>query len=64
LERALQPLLEHESAQYHRGCGGNRGAETAGGVLVALVVAKGLAYAISLAVGFRGGPIFQRSRSA
>ena len=33
-------------------------AETAGGVLVALVVAKGLAYAISLAVGFRGGPIF------
>jgi H+/Cl- antiporter ClcA len=33
-------------------------AETAGGVLVALVLAKGLAYAISLAVGFRGGPIF------
>jgi H+/Cl- antiporter ClcA len=33
-------------------------AETAGGILVALVVAKGLAYAISLAVGFRGGPIF------
>jgi H+/Cl- antiporter ClcA len=33
-------------------------AETAAGVLVALVVAKGLAYAISLAVGFRGGPIF------
>jgi H+/Cl- antiporter ClcA len=33
-------------------------AETAGGVLVALVVAKGLAYAISLAVGFRGGSIF------
>ena len=32
--------------------------ETAGGVLVALVVAKGLAYAISLSVGFRGGPIF------
>jgi chloride channel protein, CIC family len=25
---------------------------------VALVLAKGLAYAISLAVGFRGGPIF------
>jgi H+/Cl- antiporter ClcA len=33
-------------------------AETAAGVLVALVVAKGLAYAISLAVGFRGGPAF------
>jgi H+/Cl- antiporter ClcA len=33
-------------------------AETAAGVLVALVVAKGLAYAISLAVGFRGGPVF------
>jgi H+/Cl- antiporter ClcA len=33
-------------------------AETAGGVMVALVVAKGLAYAISLGVGFRGGPIF------
>jgi H+/Cl- antiporter ClcA len=33
-------------------------AETTAGVLVALVVAKGLAYAISLAVGFRGGPIF------
>jgi H+/Cl- antiporter ClcA len=33
-------------------------AETAGGVLVALVVAKGLAYAISLGVGFRGGPVF------
>jgi H+/Cl- antiporter ClcA len=32
--------------------------ETAAGVLVALVVAKGLAYAISLAVGFRGGPVF------
>ena len=32
--------------------------ETAAGVLVALVVAKGLAYSISLAVGFRGGPIF------
>lgn len=32
--------------------------ETAAGVLVALVVAKGVAYAISLAVGFRGGPIF------
>ncbi len=33
-------------------------AEATAGVLVALVVAKGLAYAISLAVGFRGGPIF------
>jgi H+/Cl- antiporter ClcA len=33
-------------------------AETAAGVLIALVLAKGLAYAISLAVGFRGGPIF------
>ena len=33
-------------------------AETSAGVLVALVVAKGLAYATSLAVGFRGGPIF------
>ena len=33
-------------------------AETSAGVLVALVVAKGLAYSISMAVGFRGGPIF------
>ena len=32
--------------------------EATAGVLVALVVAKGLAYAISLAAGFRGGPIF------
>ena len=33
-------------------------AETSTAVLVVLVVAKALAYAISLASGFRGGPIF------
>jgi H+/Cl- antiporter ClcA len=32
--------------------------EATAGVLVALVVAKALAYAISLAAGFRGGPVF------
>jgi H+/Cl- antiporter ClcA len=33
-------------------------AETSAGVLVAVVVAKGLAYVISLTAGFRGGPTF------
>jgi len=33
-------------------------AEGSAGVLVALLVLKGLAYAISLGAGFRGGPIF------
>jgi H+/Cl- antiporter ClcA len=33
-------------------------AETSAGVLVAVLVAKGLAYAVSLGAGFRGGPIF------
>jgi H+/Cl- antiporter ClcA len=33
-------------------------AEASAGVLVAVLAAKGLAYAVSLAVGFRGGPIF------
>jgi H+/Cl- antiporter ClcA len=33
-------------------------AETSVGVLVLLVVAKGLAYALSLGAGFRGGPVF------
>jgi H+/Cl- antiporter ClcA len=33
-------------------------AETSTGVLVVLVVAKAIAYAVSLASGFRGGPIF------
>ena len=33
-------------------------AETSAGVLAAVVVAKGLAYAVSLGTGFRGGPIF------
>jgi chloride channel protein, CIC family len=33
-------------------------AETSAGVLVALLAAKGLAYAVSLGAGFRGGPIF------
>lgn len=32
--------------------------EAAGGVLFAAVVAKGIAYSISLGSGFRGGPIF------
>ena len=33
-------------------------AEGSGGVLVLLVLAKGLAYTLSLAAGFRGGPVF------
>jgi chloride channel protein, CIC family len=33
-------------------------AETSAGVLVAVLVFKGLAYAVSLGSGFRGGPIF------
>lgn len=33
-------------------------AEGSAGVLLALVLAKGLAYALSLGAGFRGGPIF------
>jgi chloride channel protein, CIC family len=33
-------------------------AEGSGGVLLLLVVAKGLAYALSLGAGFRGGPVF------
>ena len=33
-------------------------AESSAGVLALLVVAKGLAYALSLGAGFRGGPIF------
>jgi H+/Cl- antiporter ClcA len=33
-------------------------AESSAGVLLVLVVAKAVAYAISLASGFRGGPIF------
>jgi chloride channel protein, CIC family len=33
-------------------------AETSAGVLVLLVLAKGLAYALSLGAGFRGGPVF------
>jgi H+/Cl- antiporter ClcA len=33
-------------------------AEGSAGVLVLLVVAKGLAYALSLGAGFRGGPVF------
>jgi H+/Cl- antiporter ClcA len=33
-------------------------AEGSAGVLVVLIVAKGLAYAISLGAGFRGGPVF------
>jgi H+/Cl- antiporter ClcA len=33
-------------------------AEQAGGVLLLVVVAKGLAYSLSLGAGFRGGPIF------
>jgi H+/Cl- antiporter ClcA len=33
-------------------------AETSVGVLVLLVLAKGAAYALSLAAGFRGGPVF------
>ena len=33
-------------------------AEGSAGVLALLVVAKGLAYALSLGAGFRGGPIF------
>ena len=33
-------------------------AEGSAGVLAALVVAKGLAYALSLGAGFRGGPVF------
>src|SRR4029078_655164 len=33
-------------------------AEGSAGVLVLLVVAKGLAYALSLGSGFRGGPVF------
>jgi H+/Cl- antiporter ClcA len=33
-------------------------AETSAGVLVAILVAKGLAYAVSLGAEFRGGPIF------
>jgi H+/Cl- antiporter ClcA len=33
-------------------------AEGSAGVLVALILAKGLAYAVSLGAGFRGGPVF------
>jgi H+/Cl- antiporter ClcA len=33
-------------------------AESSGGVLLLVVVAKGLAYSISLGSGFRGGPVF------
>ena len=33
-------------------------AEGSAGVLALLVVAKGLAYALSLGAGFRGGPVF------
>ena len=33
-------------------------AEDSAGILVVLIVAKGLAYAISLSCGFRGGPVF------
>ena len=33
-------------------------AEDSAGILVVLVVAKGIAYAISLSCGFRGGPVF------
>jgi chloride channel protein, CIC family len=33
-------------------------AEGSAGVLVLLVIAKGLAYALSLGAGFRGGPVF------
>jgi H+/Cl- antiporter ClcA len=33
-------------------------AEGSGGVLLAVVVVKGLAYALSLGAGFRGGPVF------
>ncbi len=33
-------------------------AETSAGVLALVVVAKGLAYALSLGAGFRGGPVF------
>ena len=33
-------------------------AEGSAGVLILLVVAKGLAYALSLGAGFRGGPVF------
>ena len=33
-------------------------AEGSAGVLVVLVIAKGLAYALSLGAGFRGGPVF------
>jgi H+/Cl- antiporter ClcA len=33
-------------------------AETSAGVLLLLVAAKGLAYALSLGAGFRGGPVF------
>jgi H+/Cl- antiporter ClcA len=33
-------------------------AEQAGGVLLLVVVAKGLAYSLSLGAGFRGGPVF------
>jgi len=33
-------------------------AESSAGVLLLLVVAKGLAYALSLGAGFRGGPVF------
>jgi H+/Cl- antiporter ClcA len=33
-------------------------AEASAGVLLLLVVAKGLAYALSLGAGFRGGPVF------
>jgi H+/Cl- antiporter ClcA len=32
--------------------------QTSAGVLVGLVLAKGLAYAISIGAGFRGGPVF------
>ena len=32
--------------------------EESAGVIVVLIVAKGLAYAISLSCGFRGGPVF------
>jgi H+/Cl- antiporter ClcA len=33
-------------------------AEDSAGILLVLIVAKGLAYAISLSCGFRGGPVF------
>jgi H+/Cl- antiporter ClcA len=33
-------------------------AETSGGVLLLVVLTKGLAYALSLGAGFRGGPVF------